>query len=126
MTINEAITEANNLKPDAYGEDQKILWLYRLDQRLKQEIFDAHKYNEGETEPELENYDSTHKTTTVLLVPAPWDELYVHYLSAQIDYYNREYAAFNATNAMFEAVLSGFRNAYHQRHMPITARKVYY
>lgn len=125
MTIIEAINEVNNLKPNDYGNEDKIKWLYRLDQQIKQEICDTHRYNEGETEPTLENYDSQH-TNTVLLVPAPYDELYIHFLAAQIDYYNREYDGFNATNAMYTAVLGSFRNRYNATHRPLFDRKKYY
>ena len=126
MTINDAITEVNNLKPNDYSDGDKIKWLYRLDAEIKAAIYDTHDYNDGESEPELENYDADHKSTTVLLVPEPYAEIYVHYLSAQIDYYNREYDGFNATNAMYAAAYSAFRNHYNATHMPKTARKIYY
>ena len=63
---------------------------------------------------------------TELIVKEPYDEMYVHWLSAQIDWNNREYAGFNATNAVFEATYSAFRNAFNQTHMPKGGRKIYY
>lgn len=124
MTISEAINEVNNLKPNEYGAEEKIKWLFRLDQQIKQEICDAHAYNEGESAT-VENYDSEHMST-VLLVPAPYDELYIHYLAAQIDYYNREYEGFSATNALFQSCYDSFRNRYNATHTPLTAKKTYF
>lgn len=123
MTVNDVINEVNNLKPNDYGNEEKIKWLQRLDQQIKQEVCDTHRYNDGESEPDV---TTAYTTDTVLLVPAPYDELYVHFLSAQIDYYNREYDGFNATNSMYEACFSSFRNRYNQTHRPLTKRKIYY
>ena len=125
MTISDAINEVNNLKPNEYGSEEKIKWLLRLDQQIKQELCDTHDYNDGESEPTLENYDSSH-LSTVLLVPAPYDEMYVHYLAAQIDYYNREYDGFQATNAMFGTCYDSFRNKYNATHRPKTTKKIYF
>ena len=61
-----------------------------------------------------------------LLVGEPYDELYVHWLAAQIDWNNMEYASFNNTNAMFESVYGAFRNAYNQSHRPLGAQKRYF
>lgn len=63
---------------------------------------------------------------TELIVKEPYDEMYVHWLSAQIDWNNREYAGFNATNAVFEATYSAFRNAFNQTHMPKGGKKIYF
>ena len=65
-------------------------------------------------------------TETELLVAEPYDEMYVHWLAAQIDWYNREYEGYNNENAMFEAEYSVFRNAFNRTHMPKTARKIYF
>lgn len=61
-----------------------------------------------------------------LLAGEPYDEMYVHWLSAQIDWNNREYEGFNNENAMFESVYGAFRNAYNQSHRPLPTKKIYY
>lgn len=61
-----------------------------------------------------------------LLVKAPYDEMYVHWLSAQIDWNNMEYESFNATNAMFEAVYRQFRNTWNRTHRPLGRKRVYF
>lgn len=65
-------------------------------------------------------------TEAELLVGEPYDEMYVHWLEAQIDWNNMEYAGFNNTNAMFESVYSAFRNAFNQSHRPIGKKKRYF
>ena len=126
MTIREAITDADNLKPNMYQDQDKIRWLSRLDGRVQQEVLDTHEYNEGEEPPEFDGYTPDTPGDTELLVPAPYDEMYVRWLEAQVDYANREFDAFNNSNAMCESVYASFRNAYNRSHMPKGARKVYY
>ena len=53
-------------------------------------------------------------------------KLCIRWLEAQIDYANREYDSFNASNAMFDSVYTAFRNAYNKTHMPKGHRRIYY
>ena len=61
-----------------------------------------------------------------LIVGKPYDEMYVHWLAAQVDWYNMEYESFNNDNAMFEAVYARFWNAFNSTHRAYGARKIYY
>lgn len=126
MTIIEAITETDALKPNMYGKPDKVRWLSRLDGRIMVEIFNTHEYNDGEEPPEFEEYTVDTPDDTELLVPAPYDEIYIRWLEAQIDYANREFDSFNASNAMFDSVYTAFRNAYNRTHMPKGHRRIYY
>ena len=125
MTIHDAIAEVDSLKPNMFGEKDKIRWLSRLEARIYQEIICTHQRNEGEEEIIFTGYgeDDGEKE---LIVGQPHDELYLHWLEAQIDYHNMEYDSFNNSNAVFDAVFSSFRNAYNQSHMPKGTRKIYY
>ena len=125
MKIHDAISEADTLKPNMFGEKEKIKWLSRLEMRIYQEIICTHKYNEGEEEITFTGYgeDDGEKE---LLVGEPYDEMYIRWLEAQIDYNNMEYDGFNNSNAVFESVYSSFRNAYNASHMPRGSRKTYY
>ena len=125
MTIHDAIAEVDSLKSNMFSEKDKIRWISRLEARIYQEIICTHQRNEGEEEISFTGYgeDDGEKE---LLVGQPHDELYLHWLEAQIDYHNMEYDSFNNSNAVFDAVFSSFRNAYNQSHMPKGTRKIYY
>ena len=125
MKVIEAIQEADNLKPNLYDVQDKIKWLSRLDLRVRTEIFDTHVYNEGETPCTFTGYGPT-DTDQELLVGEPWAEMYIHWLEAQIDSHNMELDGFNASNAMFESVYQSFAGTYHEGHMPLGRRKIYY
>lgn len=125
MKIQEAIAEVDNLKPNMYGEDEKIRWLSRLDSRIWQDIVLTHKRLEGETPESFSPY-TVEDGEKELLVGEPYDEIYVRWLEAQIDYSNMEYDSFNNSNAVFEALFSAFRNAYNRSHMPLGTVKRYF
>lgn len=126
MTINEVIAQADHLKPNMYEVGDKIRWLSRLDGRIYEEIICTHSFNEGETPiTEFSGYTADDGETE-LLVGEPWDELYLRWLEAQIDYANLEFDSFNNSNAVFESVFGAFRNAYNRSHMPKGSGKRYF
>ena len=133
MKLIDAINEVNNLKPNFYELPEKIKWLSRLDLRIFEQILLTHELSEEEREPYLndsgelafDGYDENDQDRE-LIVKEPYDELYIHWLSAQIDLNNREFLGFNNSNAMFEATYSEFRNAFNRTHMPKSAKKRYF
>ena len=125
MLITDAINEVNLLKPNMYDDETKIRWLSRLDGRIWETVILTHERNEGEEEIVWTPYTAD-EPNRELLVGEPWDEIYVRWLEAQIDYNNREYDAFNNSNAVFDAVYGDFVNAYNRSHVPLTKRKIYY
>lgn len=117
MTISEAISRTDDVKPNAYLEPRKIQWLSELDGIIKSEIIDTH---EGGADVSFAGYDIDTDTTTELLVPAPYDVLYLRYLEMKIDYSNGEYGKYNNSMVMFNAAYSAFENYYNRKHMPIS------
>lgn len=117
MTISEAINRTDAVKPNAYDEPRKILWLSELDGMIKSEIIDTHHDGENIS---FTGYDIDTDVTTVLLVPAPYDVLYLRYLEMKIDYSNGEYGKYNNSMVMFNAAYSAFVNYYNREHMPIS------
>ena len=85
MTIMEAIQRINTVKPNGYDQPQKIKWLSTLDGIVKEEIIDTH---EGGENVAFDGYTVETNLLTELLVPAPYDDIYIRYLEMQIDYAN--------------------------------------
>ena len=63
-------------------------------------------------------YDDSTDTSTELLVPAPFDEVYLRWLEAQIDYHNGEYDKYNNAIIMFNTVFEAYQAYYTRTHMP--------
>lgn len=116
MTLLEAITRIDALKPNRYSQSEKVKWLSSLDGIIKREIIDTH---EGADTVVFDGYNDTTNLDTELLVPAPYDDIYTHYLETQMDYANAEYAKYNNSLARYNTAYSSFERYYNRTHMPI-------
>lgn len=120
MTIREALERLDSLKYNTYTDAEKIAWLDRLDRTVKAQVIDTH---EGAAIPGFDGYTADTAIETTLLIPAPYDEAYIHYLAAQIDFANGEFDKYNAEITMYNTFYSAFTAAYNQTHMPVTRAK---
>lgn len=114
MTIIEAISRIDSLKHNTYTQSDKVTWLSRLDAMVKQHIIDTH---EGD-DVTFTGYDDSTDLQTELLIPAPYDEVYLRWMEAQIDYHNGEYEKYNNAIEMFNTDYVGYQNYYNRTHMP--------
>lgn len=115
MKIIEAIDQIDSLKHNTYSRRDKILWLSRLDSMVKRLIIDTHEDGEFIS---FAGYDEAEDTDIDLLVPAPFDEIYLRWLEAQIDYANGEYGKYNNSILMYQAAYDAYANYYNRTHMP--------
>lgn len=114
MTLMGAINYLDAVKPNTYGQVEKIKWLSFLDERVKSEIIDTH---EG-LDFNFFGYDDGTALTTELLIPAPYDEVYIFYLESKIDYHNGEIGKYNNSIAMFNNAYQAYQRHYNRTHMP--------
>ena len=120
MTIIEVINRVDNIKPNSYGITEKIRWLSELDGIIQNEIFDTH---EGGENISFSGYTEDVELDTVLLVPAPYDDIYLRWLEAQIDYCNEDTTQYANSMAMFNVAYSSFDRYYNRAYMPL-GRKI--
>ena len=115
MTIIEAITQIDSLKHNTYSQENKVQWLSRLDSMVKRLIIDTH---EGGDDVVFTGYGDDTDLHTEMLIPAPFDEMYLRWLEAQIDYTNGEYGKYNNAILMFNTSWKEYQNYYNRTHMP--------
>ena len=116
MTLIEAINRINVLKPNTYSQEEKVSWLSTIDGIIKKEIIDTH---EGADEVIFNGYDEFTDLSTVLLVPEPYEDVYLRWLEAQIDYANGEYARYNNVMKAYNNAYSSCFRYYNKTHMPL-------
>lgn len=117
MTIIEAINSVDSLKYNTYTQSDKVNWLSRLEWMVKTEIIDTH---EGGDAVVFTGYDDDTPLDTELIVPAPYDEVYLRWMEAQIDYHNGEYGKYNSSIVMFNTAFYGFAAYYNRTYMPLS------
>lgn len=115
MTIYEAISKIDDYKSNVYTQPDKIGWLSRVDGMIKRLIIDAHEGGENVTFTEYNENTDLH---TELLVPQPFDSIYLYWLEAQIDYYNGELNKYNNSITMFHSAFASFESDYKANHKP--------
>lgn len=86
MKICEAIRQTDELKPNQYSDEQKIMWLSELDGKIVKELIDA---KSGEKSTVFEGYNEDTDTNTELLVPEPYSNLYVLWLMSKLTFQRR-------------------------------------
>jgi hypothetical protein len=119
MTIMGAINHLDAVKPNGYGQTEKIRWLSQLDGKVKSEIIDTHEGGEKIT---FNGYDEQTPLTQELLVPHPYDEVYIRWLEAMIDYANGEYAKYNNAAMVYQTAYTSFEKYYNRTHKPVAKR----
>lgn len=115
MTIIEAIAEIDSLVNNTYSQEDKVKWLSRLDWGIKKQVIDVHHGSEGVA---FSGYDRNTDVHTTLLVPPPFDEIYVRWLEAQIHYYNGENERYNEAILMHNTAFDAYSDHYKRTHQP--------
>ena len=111
MKIKEAIAFAKKLSGNATDDDTLCRWLSELDGRLMLDFYKGSEWMSYSV-PQDEDHD--------LLVPFPWDELYVHYLEAMVYYSNGEFERYRNSYEMYNKKELEYRQWYARNQLPIT------
>lgn len=103
MTPNKAIEIVDRVKINSYSEEDKLRWISDLDGMVQRLVIQTDK---------IKQYSYPEDMDKELLIAAPFENLYILYLEAQIDYHNREYGNYNNSAIMFETQYSEYKKDY--------------
>ena len=141
MTLQEALDQADELKPNMMSRRLKIKYLTEIEQLIWNEIILKH-YPEGyvpprpyypdldplnmgpaypEPTPDMTPEPAYTEQTdpgTVLQIPDPYSEVYVFWLMSKIDIQNQEDGRYNIDRAHFENAYQTMSDWYNRTHMP--------
>ena len=112
-TMNSVIEELEEVKPNVVPDEIKYKWLANLDGRISIEVF-------GQKEATV--YTLPDDADKTLMVSAPYDDIYVLYCSAMVDFYNREYENYNNAVMVFQESMGALKTWYIQNHRQCEAR----
>ena len=114
MTILDAIRRVDALRHNTFSQEEKVRWLATLDSRIHKEILSTH-----EGCPDFRPYTAVTPLDQVLLVPEPYEELYLYWLQAFMDFYSDEAGRFNQSMQLFKAAYDAFEADYNRTHLPL-------
>lgn len=111
MKLNEAIARIDKLKSNPYDRAEKLRWLSCLDGLVWQQTRVVHGEAAGGS---FTPYTQESADDTQLLIPAPYEEIYLWWLAAQIDYHNGEFTRYNNSISLFNTGFSAYVDLYHR------------
>lgn len=115
LKLIDAINGIDSIKPNTYSQQEKIRWISILDGNIKKEIIDTHEGAENVT---FNGYDNNTDISTELLVPAPYDDIYIRWLEMQIDYANADLVKYQNSMTLYNNAYSNFEKYYNRNNMP--------
>lgn len=120
MKIIDAINMIDGIKPNTFTQAEKLAWLSTLDKMIQKEIIDTH---EGAEVVDFAGYDENTDIESDLLVPAPYDEIYLFWMESKIDYWNGEKGRYNNSITMFNNAYAAYQEFYNRMHKPLGRRR---
>ena len=119
MTIQKALDMLDSMKPNMMDRSVKIEFLNQIENLIFDELVMRHEHTAAqETAP---SYDEDTDLATEMLIPSPYDMLYVYWLMTQIDHINMEFDKYNNDRTMFETAYDTASDWYTRNHMPLSA-----
>ncbi|MBE5801076.1 MAG: hypothetical protein E7319_02200 [Clostridiales bacterium] len=113
MTAPEILMEIGRVKPHQYTDDTLMRWLSELDGRVWEDVMS--NYLPKDQKPALP-YSAT-DALTQLLIPFPHDDVYIKWLTAQIDYHNADFDRYNNSMLMWQDAYQGFVDSFTRSHV---------
>ena len=104
-TLQQTLTRIDAICPNAWDETAKLLWLNECESMIQTRIL-------GTAPEQCITYDADTDRSTKLLVPAPFDRLYVYYVIAMCDYAAHETAHYADSMMLFNAALDEYAKWY--------------
>ncbi|MBQ7968467.1 MAG: hypothetical protein IJ292_01410 [Clostridia bacterium] len=116
MTLKEAVTKFDSICRNTLPEGLKVDWISLLDSTIYNEIILTHEnYEKVSFSP----YTANTPDDTVLLVPDPYSELYLKYLTMKKDLHLADISRYNNSLLLFSTAYTDFENFYNSKNMPI-------
>ena len=122
MTINQAIARIDNLRDNSMTADIKIMHLEAVDRQVYEEIIKGREGAEAVDSPTYNDNDGE----KVLLVPSPYDMLYVYRLESEICYTLQEIDRQANALTRYNELMDAFARKYAREHQALPHASVIY
>lgn len=111
MTLGECIRRADELRPNACGEEEKARWALELESELETVFLPRY---EGPRREGARRWPEDRAKE--LLGSGPYEEMYVYRVLARCELANQEWDAYNAHIALARQLESDFKKEWERRH----------
>lgn len=109
MIVSEALEKVKERKPNPYDDHMLLEWLNEIEAKVQHELLD--------TPPEgIFTYTIEEHMEHELLLPKPFDVVYLHYIIAMIEWNQQEYDAYNNTVDLVNLLFEDAKKYYNEKH----------
>ena len=119
MRLKEAIELFDSLNVNTLDREIKQKWISDLDMQVNGDIHMAHRCM---GDPDFHGYPMDADQETELLVPAPYDEVYIHYMRMKWANLMQEDANYNRAANQYNSFYLGYADWVNRTHMPKPTR----
>lgn len=116
MTIEDVLTEVDELRPNTFDDAMKIRWISILEGRIVDEVLSTHILAD---KIEFTGY-TLNDMAAELFVPDQYADVYKFYIFAMMDSVNGETARYTVSQAQFNDAWKSFANFYNRTNMPLS------
>lgn len=104
MRLIDIISRVDELKPNSISSEAKTEWVTELANKINREVVLPIKGVSSDVV-----YDYSENPEMDIEISKGYEDIYIHYLSAKIDYYNAEYGRYNNSKAMFDSAYDEYK-----------------
>lgn len=119
MTLQQALSDADERCPNTVPRQTKIRWLGELDWDLYRSILLTHAGEDIRFRGYRQDLTEEAGAQIALIAPEPFDGMYPVYLESRIHYENGEIPRYNNANALFRERYESYRSWYNRTHLPL-------
>ncbi len=112
MTLSEAIEQVKTLKPNAYSEEALTVWLNQLEAMVQSEVHGVDPEN-------IVSFNWGSDGDSLLTICKPDDHAYGEWISAKIDFNNKEFGAYNNGVDVFNNTYDEYKKFWRRNHNPL-------
>ena len=114
MTLKSAIDYIDSIRPNAFTDEQKTMWINEIEGKVQSEILLF-------APSQMISYSYQNDMDTELLAAPPHDNVYTSYLCAMLDFAHAEYNRYNNSMQLFNANFNEYMRWFAKHYRPADA-----
>lgn len=139
MTVAGIIEQYNSERPNQVLDSVKVGWLKKLESMIVKEVINTHEHDltdnskleltvSGSTlfikkSGSLSNHIDTFDMDTELLVPEPYDDVYIYYLDQRIALQNNDTKRYNVSSAQYNNAYLCYQQYFNRTYKTLPRKK---
>ena len=127
MTVGECIRRVDRLRPNTADENEKVRWIWELEQELRRDFLPRYQSLCPGFRPDYgpvvrpegpPSEAGPVSRSEPLVAGGPFESLYLYHLLAQLERTDQEWESCDAYQALANQALSEFKKAWNRTHLP--------